>query len=113
MEWVKIEGAEYGNKLYKMLMQLSGTDELLAYSELFPEDIHASPENPDGYKTLRAHYEIMSDERTRKLLAALYKNQQNGRLSLEQLAESFSLKEEELKERLKFFRESGMKEMQL
>ena len=112
MGWIDIKGAEYGEKLYRLLWKFEGSDYALAYDEMFPEDIHADPdENPEGYKLLEGHFRIMKDKTNREIILQLYRGHNNGKTSLEDVANLVDLKLDEVKERIKFFEANGMKKV--
>ncbi len=111
MPWKNVKGAEYGEKLYREIVSLNGTDYLLAYDELFPGDIIADPDkNPDGYKLLEGRYRILSDRKSRELMVALY---QGTNPSIEQLAEATGLKPDDITARIELFRANGMKNIRI
>lgn len=109
MGWVKIKEAEYGTKLYELLWKLQGTDYFLAYSDLFPNRINASPENPEDYQLFRDHYKILRDTKSRELLRLLHQGQKNGKMGIDDVATRLSLEADEVRSRIEFFRKSGMR----
>lgn len=111
MPWRNVRGAEYGEKLYREIASLNGTDYLLAYDALFPGDIIADPDtNPNGYKLLEGRYRILSDRKNRELMVALCRRRNPTR---DELAEATGLKVGDISERLEFFRANGMRQIRI
>lgn len=95
------EEVKYGTKLYELLWSLQGTDYFLAYTELFPGHY--------GADTIISHYQILRDIKNRELLRLLHQKQQNGGMSLEDIAARLSIKPDEVRSRIEFFRNNGMR----
>lgn len=92
--------AEYIDKVYRLIWGLQGTDDLEAYSELFP----------GTHTDAKIDYELLSNKTNRRVMVAIYKNRN---LSIEQLAEITGLEVDDIGRRIGFFRANGMKQVRI
>lgn len=88
-------------RLYELIWKLQGSDDLVAYDGLFP--------GHHGAETIIPHYDILNDKTNRELLKLLHQRQQNGRMSLDDIAATLSIKPDEVRSRIEFFRNNGMR----
>ncbi len=111
MPWKNVKGAEYGERLYREIVRLDGTDYLIAYDELFPGEIIADPDkNPEGYRLLEGHYRILSDRLNRELMLALHRSRDP---TIEELAQRTGLKVDDISARIELFRANGMRQVRI
>lgn len=101
MRYATREEGKLVPQLYRLIWRLQGTAYLLAYDELFP--------GHHGADTIIPHYNILNDKINRELLRLLHQSQHNGIMSLDDIAARLSIKLDDVRSRLEFFRKSGMR----
>ncbi len=100
MTWKKSKNADYLGDWYRVVFELQGKEIFVAYHDIFPR----MPDDP------KAHYEMLSDEKSKKLMIGLYRT---ANPNIEDLARTTGLKVDDISARIELFRANGMRQIRI